>query len=55
MTSAPVTLEIKIHGAYGTNQKQKNLQLSMTQEVVGGFSKKREEAASVLVYGGIEH
>ena len=52
--SAPVTLEIKVHGAYGSNQMRKNLQLSVTQEVVGGLSKTREEAASVLVYGGIE-
>ena len=54
MTSAPVTLEIKAHGEYGGNRKREHLQLSVTQEVIGGLSKTREEAASVLVCGCVE-
>ena len=53
MTSAPVTLEIKVHGHMAAIE-HKNLQLSVTQEVIGGLSKTREEAASVFVCRGVE-
>jgi len=50
MIRAPVTLGIGSEcGTLGDDRTQKNRQLSVAQEIVGGFSETREKAESMFV------
>jgi len=50
MMRAPVTLGIDSeYGTCGSDRTQKNGQLSVAQEIIGGFGETRKKAAGMLV------